>query len=84
LCTHETPHQLHFGDLLAEGVISLDDKKMIETKPLESDRVTYLLDDILLRSLSLGLMEKYTSFVKVLKHNSEDEVTKRLVKDLGT
>jgi len=71
------------GELIAERVISLDDKKIMETMPLESDRVMYLLDNILLRSLSLGLMQKYTSFVKVLECNGEDEVIKRLVKDLG-
>ena len=59
------------GSLFAEGVITLYDKMLLETKPLESDRVTYLLADVLPRSLLVGVMDKYTGFVKVLEQKGE-------------
>ncbi|XP_065905030.1 uncharacterized protein [Dysidea avara] len=61
------------GSLFAEGVITRYDKMLIETKSLESDRVTYLLDDVLYRSLLVGVMDKYTGFVKVLEQKGEEE-----------
>ena len=73
--------------LFAEGVITRYDKMLIETKSLESDKVTYLLDDVLYRSLLVGVMDKYTGFVKVLEQKGEEEydmVMEKLAKSLGT
>ena len=73
--------------LFAEGVITRYDKMLIETKSLESDRVTYLLDDVLHRSLLMGVMDKYTGFVKVLEQKGEEEydmVMEKLANSLGT
>ena len=74
------------GSLFAEGVITRYDKMLIETKSLESDRVTYLLDDVLYRSLLVGVMDKYTGFVKVLEQKGEEEydmVMEKLANSLG-
>ena len=74
------------GSLFSKNVITLNDKKLLETKPLESDRVTYVLDDVLLGSLSVNVMDKYINFVGVLKQRGEDDddvVLQKLAKDLG-
>ena len=74
------------GSLLAKGVITYDEKRLIETKPLESDRVTCLLDDVLYRSLLMGVMDKYITFVKVLEQKGEEEydmVMEKLATNLG-
>ena len=74
------------GSLFSKNVITLEDKKFLQTKPLESDRVTYVLDDVLLRSLSINVMDKYISFIGVLKQRGEDDddiVLQKLATDLG-
>jgi len=74
------------GSLFAKGVITYDEKRLIETKPLESDRVTCLLDDVLYRSLLMGVMDKYITFVKILEQKGEEEydmVMEKLAKNLG-
>jgi len=69
------------SSLYAKGVITLDDKKIMEAKPLEKDRMVYLLDDVLIRSLKIGYGSKYNRFLKVLEESDDDLVnvlTKKL------
>jgi len=74
------------GLLFSKNVITLAEKQTMETKPLESDRVTYLLDNVLIRSLSVNVMDKYKNFVKVLRQKGEDDndtMMEKLANDLG-
>jgi len=66
-------------NLYAKQVITLDDKKIMESKPLEKDRMRYLLDDVLLCSLKSNVGLKYDSFVEVLEA-SDDALAKELFK----
>ena len=68
--------------LYAKRVITLDDKKVMEAKPLEKDRMMYLLDDVLIRSLNIGYGSKYNGFLKVLEE-SDDDVLDDLTRTLG-
>ena len=68
--------------LYAKDVITLDDKKMMESKPLEKDRMVYLLDDVLIRSLRSDHGSKYNGFLKVLEESDDSSVTD-LTRKLG-
>ena len=68
--------------LYAKRVITLDDKTIMEAKPLEKDRMNYLLDDVLIRSLNIGYGSKYNGFLKVLEE-SDDDVLDDLTRTLG-
>ena len=70
--------------LLAKGVITLVDKDTISlTKPLERDKMQYLLDRIIIPSLQAGVSEKYRLLLEVMKE-SEDIVTRKVAQELGT
>ena len=45
---------------------------------LPSDKMTYLLDDILIRSLQSGDMEKFNRFCEVLEEKGHTAMAKRL------
>ena len=68
--------------LYANRVITDDDKKIMEIKPLEKDRVMYLLDEVLMRSLKSDYGKKYNGFLEVLQE-SDDPLAKELTKKLG-
>ncbi|XP_065901124.1 cyclic GMP-binding protein C-like isoform X2 [Dysidea avara] len=68
--------------LYAKRVITLDDKKIMEAKPLQKDRMMYLLDDVLIRSLNIGYGSKYNGFLKVLEE-SDDDVLDDLTRTLA-
>ena len=60
--------------LYAKDVITHDDKKIMESKPLEKDRMMYLLDDVLIRSLNMGFGENYNRFIMVLEESDNSLV----------
>ena len=67
--------------LFANSVITLDDKREMESKPLEKNRMTYLLDEVLI-SLRTGSGLKYNKFLEVLQ-DSDDYTFTELAKNLG-
>ncbi|XP_065905734.1 uncharacterized protein [Dysidea avara] len=58
--------QLH-----CDKVITIDQKKRIEARQLESEGVQFFLDDVLLLSLRLDMTNIYSSFVGVLKKSGD-------------
>jgi len=68
--------------LYAKDVITLDDKKIMEAKLLEKDRMMYFLDDVLIRSLNMGFSGKYNRFLTVLEESDDSSVT-GLIRKLG-
>ena len=71
------------GSLFAKGVITLVEKDTISiTKPLERDKMQYLLDKIIIPSLQAGVIEKFKLFLEVLESN-EDIVARTVAKRLG-
>ena len=67
--------------LFANGVITLDDKREMESKPLEKNRMKYLLDDVLI-SLKTDNGLKYNKFLEVLQ-GSDDCAIRELTRKLG-
>ena len=67
--------------LFANGVITLDDKKLMESIPLEKNRMTYLLDDVL-KSLNTDIGLKYNKLLEVLE-GSDDCTIRELTRKLG-
>ena len=70
--------------LYAKSVITLVDKDTISiTKPLERDKMQYLLDQIIIPSLQAGVIQKFKLFLEVME-KSDDVVTKTMAQKLGT
>jgi len=69
-------------DLLAFGVITFEDKYVMETMPTSAKRTTYFLDKVLIPSLKVGFMDIYTRFLQVLVE-SDDAVMNKIAKRLG-
>ena len=59
--------------LLSRDVITFDEKGMFATKALQREKMQYLIDDIIVPSLEVGLMEKFKNFLEVLE--SSDDIT---------
>ena len=69
--------------LFAKGVITLRQKDIIsQTKPLEHEKMEYLLDQIIIPSLQAGVIQKFRLFLEVME-TSEDVVTKTVAQRLG-
>ena len=71
------------ASLYAKGVITLVDKDTISiTKPLQRDKMQYLLDEIIIPSLQAGVIQKFKLFLEVME-KSEDIVTRTVAQRLG-
>ena len=68
--------------LFAEEVITLEEKQSIDAKTLNSDKMRYLIDTIIMQSLDMGIITKYKEFLKVLERN-EDVSIKTVAQGLG-
>ena len=56
---------------------------MEKTKPLDSDKMMYLLDYVIMPSLQVNLSVKYDGFLEVMKASGDvlaEELAKRLSK----
>jgi len=73
------------GSLYGKNIITFDQKKEIQGLSPESKRATFVLDEVLLRTLMAGVIDTYTEFVKLLKEKGDDEddaVLSKLSQDL--
>ena len=71
------------ASLYAKGVITLVEKDTITlTKPLERDKMQYLLDSIIVPSLQAGVFQKFKVFLEVME-KSEDILTRTVAQRLG-
>jgi len=69
--------------LFAKQVITDHEKQIMEkTKPLDSDKMMYLLDYIIMPSLKVNVGIKYNGFLEVMKH-SDDLLAQTVAKHLG-
>ena len=57
------------GKLHSFGVITDHQKDVIDAKELESDQIKYLLDEVIIPSLSANESVKFEYFVKVMKES---------------
>ena len=53
----------------------------MDSKPLQDDRVRYLLDDVVISSLQTGCLKTYNGFCNVLEE-SENSRANKLAEDL--
>jgi len=70
------------GALYSKKVITLEEKKIIQAKQLENDRMMCFLDDILIPSLENKMMEKYSRFVQLLQ-DSDDSAMSSMAERIG-
>ena len=76
------PIDLIWDNLLAKKVITHKEKETTATLPLQSDKIKYLLDSIIIPSLSNDKIEKFKGFLEVMKESC-DPVMIDLAKKLG-
>jgi len=65
-----------------DKVITMDQKKRIEAKQLESEAVQIFLDDVLILSLRVDITNIYSKFVGVLK-KSGDPIQCEMARRIG-
>ena len=71
------------ASLFSKRVITLIEKDIIlQTKPLEREKMQYLLDKIIIPSLQAGVVQKFELFLEVMK-GSEDIAINILAQKLG-
>ena len=69
------------GALYSRDVITMKEKRIIGTKVIESEKMMYILDDIIIPSLEAGTLEKFKSFREVMD-KSGDPVIKSVCQRL--
>ena len=77
------PIELIRRDLFAREVITSRQKEMIETIPLQSQRMEYLLDKIIIPTLTFNISTKFKSLLEVMEESGDEKLTAMAVK-LGT
>ena len=68
--------------LLSKGIITTDEKKMIDSKPASRDKMIYFLDGVITASLLNDISIKFRGLVEVLEE-SGDSTMMDLAKQLG-
>ena len=69
-------------NLVTKQVITHHEKQIIETKLLDSDKMMFLLDHVIVPSLRVDVCVKYNSFLEVMEKSS-DILARGLAKRLG-
>ena len=70
------------GQLYGKGVITLKQKLTMEAESLESNRMEYFLDHVILPSLDTDVSIKYKGFLEVME-KSDDAILTSMAKKLG-
>ena len=68
--------------LFAKEVITSEEKEIIDAKQLNREKMGYLIDTVIIKSLDVGIITKYKEFLKVLERN-EDLAIKTIAQRLG-
>lgn len=69
--------------IYSRGMITIREKRIIEILPLESEKMEYLLDHVIIPSLEVGVTKKFKMLLEVMEE-SEDQTTQILVRQIGT
>jgi len=67
--------------LIKLNVVTSYDLKVMESKELEKEKVQYLLDNVIIRSLASDFLQQYNGFCEALQE-SESSLARKLAKDL--
>jgi len=70
------------GKLYAKGVITLDEKQRMEVKPLQRNKMVYLLDNVITPSLGNDVSKKFKGFIEVMEE-SDDPILTDMANILG-
>ena len=70
------------ASLYNNGTITLDEKKEIDNKNLDKDKMMNFLDNILIPSLNNSYAQKYNGFLKALKE-ADDSAMNLIAKEIG-
>ena len=62
-------------DLFAREVITFRQKEMIEVIPLQSQRMEYLIDKIIIPTLTFNISTKFKSLLEVMEESGDDKLT---------
>ena len=68
--------------LVAKEVVTSEEKEIIDAKQLNREKMGYLIDTVIIKSLDVGIITKYKEFLKVLERN-EDLAIKTIAQRLG-
>ena len=68
--------------LFAKGVITSEDKQIIDAKTLNREKMRYLIDNIIIQSLDIGIITTYKEFLNVLERN-DDRIINTVAQRLG-
>ena len=70
------------GGLYSRDVITLKQKQQINSISIESDRMEFLLDEVIIPSLEAGRIEKFRLFLELME-GSDDQMVKSVGRRLG-
>ena len=59
------------GKLYSKGIITLEEKQQIKANPVESDRMEYFLDHVIIPSLEDNVNMKFREFLEVMKESGD-------------
>ena len=68
--------------LFAKGVITSENKQIIDAKILDWEKMRYLIDNIIIQSLDVGIITTYKEFLNVLERN-DDRIINTIAQRLG-
>ena len=63
-----------FGKLLAKGVITYKEKENIDFMSTEPEKMIYLLDAVIIPSLSSNVSMKFKGFVEMMEESGDTEL----------
>ena len=70
------------GELFAKEVITLREKKIIQSLSLKNQKIEYLLDNIIIPSLDNNVARKFKGFLEVME-KSNDFILTEMSKKFG-
>ena len=71
------------GSLYSKEVITLREKQQINSIPIDSDKMEYLLDEVIIPSLQAGRIEKFRLLLETMEQ-SDNQMVKSVGRRLGT
>ena len=79
--TDGVPIKLLIPKLRAKNVITQYDQDMMQTKPLDMDKTSYLLDEKIIKGLMSGVKTLFDNFLQIMEE-CEDPIGYSLAHDL--
>ena len=68
------PNRSIFWELFSKGVITHEEKENIDFIPTQSEKMMYLLDSVIIPSLSRNVSMKFKGFLEVMEESGDPEL----------